>query len=145
VHLWTTDSVAAPRHIRRGPAPGVALVSPAILDALSRNQTWLVYLSARAEDLPALAAPVVAIAADGRLRLLRPPPRPPEPAPEPWLAAAVVLPERRLADLSGGQRVALLDLLSVFSGTGGLRPEQLVALGVEASRPERAALLKWLR
>ena len=127
------------------PAPGVARQSPGVLASLQANGTWLIYLAADSRELPPAAAPVVAIRSDGRLLVVRPPPRAAEPG-ERWLAAGVVLPVAALADLTADQRVALLDVCAALAAGGRLEADQLIPAGrLDASRSEREALVRWRR
>ena len=95
--------------------------------------------------LPVTAAPVVAVEAGGRLRLLRPPPPAAGPTAESWLAAGIVLPPAGLAALGPHERVALLDALAALAGGGELRRDQLVPVGLPVRPGQLAALLRWLR
>ena len=143
--LVTADSGEVEDTFPWAPAPGVGRQSPGVLASLQANGIWLIYLAVDARELPPTAAPVVAIRSDGRLLVLRPPPRAAEPG-ERWMAAGVVLPVAALADLTADQRVALLDVCAALAAGGRLEADQLIPAGrLDAPRSEREALVRWRR
>ncbi len=90
------------------------------------------------------AAPVLAVTAAGELQVRRPPPRPDGPLLRPAPLAAVLVPGASLADLTPGQRAALLDVLSVLC-RGRPDPAAIDLAALHAEPADLAALLRWLR
>ena len=141
---FATRSSAASR-IDGDPDTGTPRVPSAPDDVsavLAGPGTLVLYVAARAVDVPLPVAPVVAVAEGGGLHVVR---QPPEPEGGPWLAAGIVLPETRLADLDAGGRAGLLEILGAFAGGRRLAPRDIVLRGIEASDDEVAVLLRWVR
>lgn len=108
-----------------------------------------VLLCADRARLPAAAQPVLAIAADGAVRLVRagpcldlPRPSPLRPSPG---SAAVLLPAADLARLSPAARGGLLECLGALLAARPVRPADLALAGVAAAPDELSRLLSWVR
>lgn len=120
--------------------------SPPNMPALSVDAA-LVVLMAPAGDLPAAAAPVLQIAPDASVRVLRPPPLlPPLPPRLPARLTAVVrLPVSDLSRLDPHHRGALLECLGVLLRSRPVAPQRLLLRGVTAPPGELERLLTWVR
>lgn len=121
-------------------------VEPVQLPAsVPRGEAWLLYVAAPGAELPAAVAPVVEIAASGRIVLRRGAPPPAAPGGVPWIAAGIVLPGAVLTELTPDARAALLAVLGAWRGTL-LRGTDERALTIGIRDPESLAILaRWER
>lgn len=102
-----------------------------------------VVLAGAPAAVPAGAAPVFEVFADGAVALRRPPPLAPRPG-DAATTAAVLLPVARFAELGPAARATALDLVGCLCGERPVPPAVVRADGFAVSDAERSAWLGWL-
>lgn len=99
----------------------------------------------RHDNVPATAAPVLALLGDGQLAVWRSPPLPMVPGRPRAALGALALPVSSLGQLTASQRALVLDGLGQMWPDRPVEPARLVLRGVAGSRAEVARLVGWLR
>ncbi|MEC7583974.1 MAG: hypothetical protein VYE77_06625 [Planctomycetota bacterium] len=122
-----------------GLVPGTAAQDLDLLVSVDR------VILCRHDNVPATAAPVLALLGDGRLAVWRSPPLPETPGRPRARLAALALPVAALADLTPGQRAVVLDGLGQMWVERPVDPSRLILRGVAGSRADVARLVGWLR
>lgn len=130
---------------RPGPRPTWAFAAPALpppvrLAAVSGP----VLLGVALESVPAAAAPVVQVFADGSYALRRPEPLPSGPE-TPASAPAVVLPGGSIRELDSRARATFVEILGALIAERPVTPERFVTLDFRVELDELLRVLAWIR
>lgn len=109
-----------------------------------RSPVWLVYAATELGQLPARAAPVFRLGADGVIHTERPPPLSSGPASA-WLAVGLVLPDLAVRRWTPKFRAVVLSVFDALSAPRTIAVRQLVTPGRVVDAAAWGRLFAWRR